>query len=174
MFNVFRIDTLLSCFYFCVVLRSSQGKQDNHINSKIHYLSLHPAGLDKNSQNSLSRSNLGSLWKRVKLNKNIKESKKIDIDVKFINNGRPYRINSKKSKMLIKDGKQQTISPGLSTNTTRTDIIKHIKNINTHRENNKKSSHHHKEAVAETHIKGENMSNQQKPQNNNNTKGIKF
>ena len=63
-----------------------QGKQDK-INSKIHYLK---STRDTNELKSRPRF------------KNIKESKKINLDIEFINNGRPYSINSKKSKMLNK------------------------------------------------------------------------
>merc|ERR1712130_1089241 len=83
-----------------------------------------------------------------KRNKNIKESKKINIDIDFINNGRPFRVNSKKSKMLSKKLRQPFTNKlhvkSKSNNNSNVGIIKHVKNINSDRENNKKSSHPHK------------------------------
>ena len=74
-----------------MMISLTQGKQDV-INSKIHYLSLN----SRETNGPISRSKLNTYQtNRLKLNSNIKESSKIDIDVKFINNGRPYRVNSK-------------------------------------------------------------------------------
>ena len=70
-----------------------QGKQQN-FSSKIHYLSLQ------------SPRNKNGLRPRTSLDQ-VKESKKIDLDIEFINNGRPYRINSKGSKMLNKGKKKR-------------------------------------------------------------------
>jgi len=140
-----RISSLIICV--CIGISPSQGKQDL-ANSKIHYLSLHPGGADLNHHNHKSRSNL---LQNLKRNKNIKESKKINIDIDFINNGRPFRVNSKKSKMLSKKLRQPFTNKfhvkSKSNNSTNAGIIKHVKNINSDRENNKKSSHHHKKGL---------------------------
>jgi len=139
-----RISSLIICV--CIGISPSQGKQDL-ANSKIHYLSLHP-GADLNHPNHKSRSNL---LQNLKRNKNIKESKKINIDIDFINNGRPFRVNSKKSKMLSKKLRQPFTNKfhvkSKSNNSSNVGIIKHVKNINSDRENNKKSSHPHKKGL---------------------------
>ena len=83
-----------------MMISLTQGKQDV-INSKIHYLALHP---DREQNGPISRSNLNNYKNRLKLSSGIKESKKIDIDVKFINNGRPFRVNSKRSKLRKRKG----------------------------------------------------------------------
>ena len=135
-------------------------------NSKIHYLSLHP-GADLNDQHYKSRSNL---LQNLKRNKNIKESKKINIDIDFINNGRPYRVNSKKSKMLSKKLRQpftnkfhvKSKSNNSSSSSNHVGIIKLMKNINSDRENNKKSSHHHKKDLNVSENKLQNVSGKQK------------
>lgn len=51
--------------------------------------------------------------------KNVKESNKIDLEIEFINNGRPFRVNSKRSKMLNKS--KNSALPG-ETYTTFNDI----------------------------------------------------
>jgi len=158
-----RICSLIA--FVCIGISSSQGKQDL-TNSKIHYLSLHP-GADLNDQHYKSRSNL---LQNLKRNKNIKESKKINIDIDFINNGRPYRVNSKKSKMLSKKLRQpftnkfhvKSKSNNSSSSSNHVGIIKLMKNINSDRENNKKSSHHHKKDLNVSENKLQNMSGKQK------------
>jgi len=161
-----RICSLIA--FVCIGISSSQGKQDL-TNSKIHYLSLHP-GADLNDQHYKSRSNL---LQNLKRNKNIKESKKINIDIDFINNGRPYRVNSKKSKMLSKKLRQpftnkfhvKSKSNNSSSSSNHVGIIKLMKNINSDRENNKKSSHHHKKGLNVTENNKLHKSGKQKTDN---------
>jgi len=132
---------ILSC-----LVSSSQGKQDLVNDSKIHFISLHQPqhqhGL-VTTNNSKLRSNLAKDVKRwLKQNKNIKESKKIDINIDFVNNGRPYRINSKKSKMLTKQRRKslkKTVNLHQTDDTTT--IIKQNKNINGDRETLVEFSH---------------------------------
>ena len=68
--------------------------------------------------------------------KNLKESKKIDLEIDFINNGRPFRINSKRSKMLNKSKKAVQLD---ETYTTFNDnengtVVKRLKNSDRPRE----------------------------------------
>ena len=99
------------------------GKQDQ-FNSKIHYLSVQSA------------SDTNGLKYRTSL-QNVKESNKIDLEIEFINNGRPFRINSKRSKMLNKS-KKKTVQLD-ETYTTFNDnengaVVKRLKNSNRPRE----------------------------------------
>lgn len=122
-----------------MMISLSQGKQDV-INSKIHYLSLNP----EEANGPISRSNLNNYKNRLKLNSGIKESNKIDIDVKFINNGRPFRINSKRSKLLRNLNRRKGVllgqSSGLNHQVT-INTIKHLKNKTAQSEKAKHSSH---------------------------------
>ena len=68
--------------------------------------------------------------------KNLKESKKIDLEIDFINNGRPFRVNSKRSKMLNKSKKAVQLD---ETYTTFNDnengtVVKRLKHSNRPRE----------------------------------------
>lgn len=68
--------------------------------------------------------------------KNLKESNKIDLEIEFVNNGRPFRINSKKSKMLNKSKKTVQLD---ETYTTFNDnengtVVKRLKHSNRPRE----------------------------------------
>ena len=69
--------------------------------------------------------------------KNVKESNKIDLEIEFINNGRPFRVNSKRSKMLNKSKKKAVQLD--ETYTTFNDnengaVVKRLKNSNRPRE----------------------------------------
>jgi len=55
---------------------------------------------------SYSRSN-PSEFQQSNHKRKVKESKKIDIDIDFINNGKPF-FNSKKSKMMTRKKKRKT------------------------------------------------------------------
>lgn len=122
-----------------MMISLSQGKQDV-INSKIHYLSLNP----EEANGPISRSNLNNYKNRLKLNSGIKESNKIDIDVKFINNGRPFRINSKRSKLLRNLNRRKGVllrqRSGPNHQVT-IKTIKHLKNKTAQSEKAKHSSH---------------------------------
>ena len=147
MFNFRENLFLLRCYRSLLILGPgllmmislTQGKQDV-INSKIHYLSLNP----EEANGPISRSNLNNYKNRLKSNSGIKESNKIDIDVKFINNGRPFRINSKRSKLLrdLKRRKgvllRQSSGPHHQV-TIKT--IKHLKNKTAQSEQAGHSSH---------------------------------
>lgn len=123
-----------------MMISLTQGKQDV-INSKIHYLSLN----SRETNGPISRSKLNTYQtNRLKLNSNIKESSKIDIDVKFINNGRPYRVNSKRSKLLrnLKRRKGDLLRQSSGSNHQLTiKTIKHLKNKTTQSEKTEHSSH---------------------------------
>ena len=123
-----------------MMISLTQGKQDV-INSKIHYLLLN----SRETNGPISRSKLNTYQtNRLKLNSNIKESSKIDIDVKFINNGRPYRVNSKRSKLLrnLKRRKGDLLRQSSGSNHQLTiKTIKHLKNKTTQSEKTEHSSH---------------------------------
>merc|ERR1711951_20996 len=93
-----------------------------------------------------------------------------NIDIDFINNGRPFRVNSKKSKMLSKKLRQtftnkfhvKSKSNNSSRSSNHVGIIKHIKNINSDRENNKNSSHHHKKDLNVSENQLQNVSGKKK------------
>ena len=119
-----------------MMISLTQGKQDV-INSKIHYLSLHP---DRDQNGPISRSNLNNYKNRLKLRSSIKESKKIDIDVKFINNGRPFRVNSKRSKLRKRKGVSLRHNNGPNKIVT-IKTIKHLENKTAQSEKAKHSSH---------------------------------
>ena len=123
-----------------MMISLTQGKQDV-INSKIHYLSLN----SRETNGPISRSKLNTYQtNRLKLNSNIKESSKIDIDVKFINNGRTYRVNSKRSKLLrnLKRRKGDLLRQSSGSNHQLTiKTIKHFKNKTTQSEKTEHSSH---------------------------------
>lgn len=123
-----------------IMISLTQGKQDV-INSKIHYLSLNPP---EEANGPISRSNLNNYKNRLKLNSGIKESKKIDIDVKFINNGRPFRINSKRSKLLRDLKRRKGVLLRQSSgpqNPVTIKTIKHLKNKTAQSEQAGHSSH---------------------------------
>lgn len=122
-----------------MMISLTQGKQDV-INSKIHYLSLN----SEETNGPISRSNPNIYQTRLKLNSGMKESSKINIDVKFINNGRPYRVNSKRSKLLrnLKRRKGDLLRQSSGSNhqlTIRT--IKHLQNKTAQSEKAEHSSH---------------------------------
>jgi len=127
--------------FLSVFISSSQGKQDLQNSSKIHYLSNNRDQLDINDWKS--RSDYKQLLKKILRNKNGKESKKINIDINFVNNGRPYRINSKRSKMLTKLRRKEI--PTAINNSTS--IIKHRKNLKSNSEKTIKSSQNMKNVV---------------------------
>ena len=127
--------------FLSVFISSSQGKQDLQNSSKIHYLSRNRDQLDINDWKS--RSDYKQLLKKILRNKNVKESKKINIDINFVNNGRPYRINSKRSKMLTKLRRKEI--PTVINNSTA--IIKHRKNLKSNSEKTIKSSQNMKNVV---------------------------
>ena len=127
--------------FLSVFISSSQGKQDLQNSSKIHYLSNNRDQLDINDWKS--RSDYKQLLKKILRNKNVKESKKINIDINFVNNGRPYRINSKRSKMLTKLRRKEI--PTVINNSTA--IIKHRKNLKSNSEKTIKSSQNMKNVV---------------------------
>ena len=81
---------------------SSVGGKQNRADSKIHYLSSY----NPNLVSSYSRSN-PSEFQKSKHKRKVKESKKIDINIDFINNGKPY-FNSKKSKMMTRMKKRKS------------------------------------------------------------------
>ena len=122
-----------------MMISLTQGKQDV-INSKIHYLSLNP----EEPNGPLSRSDLNNYKNRLKLNSGIKESNKIDIDVKFVNNGRPFRINSKRSKLLRKLKRRTGVLLRQSSaphHQVTIKTIKHLKNKTAQSEKAEYSSH---------------------------------
>ena len=84
------------------VLLSSVGGKQNRADSKIHYLSSY----NPNLVSSYSRSK-PSDFQQSKHKRKVKESKKINIDIDFINNGKPFRVNSKKSKMMTRMKKRK-------------------------------------------------------------------
>ena len=129
--------------FLSVFISSSQGKQDLQSNSKIHYLTRNKDQLLGGINNLKSRSDYKELLKKILRNKNVKESKKIDIDINFVNNGRPYRINSKRSKMLTKLRRKET--PTDINNSTK--MIKHIKNLKSDSEKSLQSSQDTKNVV---------------------------
>ena len=129
--------------FLSVFISSSQGKQDLQSNSKIHYLTRNKDQLLGGINDLKSRSDYKELLKKILRNKNVKESKKIDIDINFVNNGRPYRINSKRSKMLTKLRRKET--PSVINNSTK--MIKHIKNLKSDSEKSLQSSQDTKNVV---------------------------
>ena len=141
---IFRCYQRLMILMSVPLLSFTQGKQDV-INSKIHYLSLNP---EKEASGPLSRSYLNNYKNRLKLKSRIKESKKIDVDVQFMNNGRPFRVNSKRSNSLQKIRKRKgVLLRGTGPNNKVTiKTIKHIKNKTGHSEKVEHSSHESRNA----------------------------
>ena len=84
-------------------LSSSEGKQgqnEKHQNSKIHYLNSNYGHVHENKQSLNGHKSLKHVIK-LKKNKSKKVQTTIRIDIDFINNGKPFKVSSKRSKMLM-------------------------------------------------------------------------
>jgi hypothetical protein len=81
---------------------SSEGKQgqnEKYQNSKIHYLNFNNGHVHENKQSLNGHQSLKHVIK-LKKNKSKKVQTTIRIDIDFINNGKPFKVSSKRSKML--------------------------------------------------------------------------